>query len=620
MIQSKFKGNRFVVRCCIAVALLALASCGGGGGGSSVPASVATGIVSGSAGDGPLVGTTVTITDANGTVVGTATTDANAQYNIAVPLTTPVPLTITFGLDGIDQVTGLAPTIRLQTVALTVPAGGVTANANPLSTLAVATAKALGGLTPANIAAAVSSVRTSLGFGVPATFDPIGGTINTNNVASTIKANEAAAELIRRAMAVTGQTQANTIVALAADLTDGVVDGKVKANVPGLVASATAAKFAAQVQTQIAAIGIEVINNSLIVTTNGTTPAPLKGGVSITVALDNAATLSNGGAAPAVTVANVPLETIFVQQIKIAVDAANTLSGGGNVALTAISGALQTLLTTNNSTTVNTLTKITNATNAATATSTAATNAAAGTNVAAANNAVTLALSFTLTANQVTVTDHNTNGTPLTAQTVVLSAPANGVVTANVPTAFNATNLSALITAANTTAKAPTIGFTSSLPVGSGTTTVTAELLDNPAGQSTANVGTHQSGERYLKVVFNVDWLSDGSTLTLTAAAGTATATFFTAVNTTATGVVVTLTNASANILSTGTTVNLPAGQTQINAAIANLFGQTGTLSTALNAVQVSGSYFYKLSFSGFPLANPTPVQFSSIEGTFNVQ
>jgi len=605
----KLKRHGFVLRCCMAAALMALASCGGGGG----AAAVATGNVGGSAGDGPLVGTTVTITDANGAVVGTAKTDANAHYNIAVPLTAAVPLTITFGTDGIDQVTGQAPTIPLSTVALTVPAGGVTANANPLSTLAVETAKKLGGLTAANIAAAVSSVRTSLGFGVPSTFDPIGGVINANNVASTIKANEAAAELIRRATAATGKTQANAIAALAEDLTDGVVDGKVKA---GVTATQASANVAAQIQAQIAAVGIEVINNNLVVTTNGTTAAPLKGGAAnITAALDNAATLSNGGVAPTVTVANVPLETIFIQQTKVAVDAANTLAGGGNTALNAISAALGTVLASNNATNVGVLTTATstNAGAAVTAISTATTNAAAGTNVATANNGVTSALSFKLNANSVTLTDYNAANVAQTPQTLAGTVAAGTMTLAAPTTNIIAANLQNLA-AATPTGTSPKLAFgLANLPVASGTATVTALLKDG-------TTATRSAAQRQITLVFNVNWTSDGTTLTLTAAAGTATATFFTTADTSTTGVTVTLTNASANILSVGTSVTVPNAQAQLNAAIANIFSTTTALGTALTAVQAVGNYYYQIDFTGFPFLGANSTSFTQVKGTFTAQ
>ncbi|MDQ6951461.1 MAG: hypothetical protein Q9M26_07330, partial [Mariprofundales bacterium] len=180
-----------------AVLSLGLVVTGCGGGGSSA-ASTPTATVGGSAGDGPIVNGTVTVTDASGATIGTATTDANAHYSVKVPVTATLPLTVTI-TGGIDQVTGNAPDFPLKT-AVTTALSTITAtnaNANPLSTLAVEVAKALGGVTAANLTTAVANVRNSLGFGL--SFDPISTKIDGTNVASAIKANEAVAELIRRA-------------------------------------------------------------------------------------------------------------------------------------------------------------------------------------------------------------------------------------------------------------------------------------------------------------------------------------------------------------------------------------------------------------------------------------
>lgn len=80
-----------------------------------------------------------------------------------------------------------------------------------------------------------------------------------------------------------------------------------------------------------------------------------------------------------------------------------------------------------------------------------------------------------------------------------------------------------------------------------------------------------------------------------------------------------TLTNASANILSTGSSVGVPAGTASINAAISNLFNTSG-LGTALNSVAVQGNYYYQIDFSSFPLIDAGNNSFSTIKGTFTVQ
>ena len=90
--------------------------------------------VSGSVGDGPIVDAAMTVVDANGTVVLTGMGDSTANYQIAVPDDTLMPVTIRAN-GGTDLVTGRAA--DFEWVAVATASGAQTINVSPLSTLAV---------------------------------------------------------------------------------------------------------------------------------------------------------------------------------------------------------------------------------------------------------------------------------------------------------------------------------------------------------------------------------------------------------------------------------------------------------------------------------------------------
>ncbi len=252
--------------CVLSLGLLG-AGCGGNGGSSST-ANSGTTTVTGSAGDGPIVGGTVTVKDANGVTVKTTpanpTSDQYANFSFTVPSGTALPLTITVS-GGTDKVTGKAPDFPLVTAVTSLGAGNsVYANANPLSTLIIEAAKAKGGLDAANIKDATSKVLKSMGFGLkPGVDDPIGKPVTTSNIAKIVKANEAVAEMIRRTSAKAGLKVADAIMAIGQDLTDGYADGKVAA---GAAKSMVSDKYAAHIIAQLGKVSAEVLANALDVT------------------------------------------------------------------------------------------------------------------------------------------------------------------------------------------------------------------------------------------------------------------------------------------------------------------------------------------------------------------
>ncbi|MDQ6951637.1 MAG: hypothetical protein Q9M26_08240 [Mariprofundales bacterium] len=350
---------------------------------SAAPLTTAT-TIGGSASDGgPLVGSTVTVTDATGTIIGTGITDSTAHYSVVISATATLPLIITI-TGGIDQVTGAASGLAVKT-AVTSPLSTVStinANANPLTTIAVASAIANGGLTAANLTAAVASVRNALGFGLEITSNPISTVVSGANVSSVVKANEAVAELIRRSAVSSGKTLTQIITAMAEDLTDGVLDAKSRS---GTTATQISANISALILVKVAEISIELMTNTLEITdAAGNTVVTAANSSAV---LDTAARLSNNSITPTVTVANVPLPAIFIQQTKVAVSIAKILAGN-NAALTTLSTDVG-VLTAGVVPSASAITALRTAlTNAATALATASTNAKNGIGVTSAIAAV----------------------------------------------------------------------------------------------------------------------------------------------------------------------------------------------------------------------------------------
>ncbi|HIE64373.1 MAG: hypothetical protein ABGX83_08965 [Nitrospira sp.] len=267
------------------ITVMALSGCSG----DSLPGPGGTTTISGSAGDGPSVGGAITVKDGLGALVTTTpvnpVTDGTAHFSFTVSAGTVTPLIITVS-GGTDIVTGAVQDFPLTTAVTTLPAGGtVTGNANPLSTLAVATATALGGgtLTPGNLAVATANVLGAMGFGFPTGVDPITTPVDTTNVAGVLRANEAAAEMIRRTSNATGSTIASTIANLANDLTTGAIDGRMAA---GVTPDPQAANIAAAALAQQSTIAVETLTNNLTVTTPAGEAIPGASGANFTTVLN----------------------------------------------------------------------------------------------------------------------------------------------------------------------------------------------------------------------------------------------------------------------------------------------------------------------------------------------
>ena len=188
--------------------------------------------LSGSVGDGPVVGAAMRILRNDGTELAQLESDANAGYNITVRTKGKYyPLSID-ARNGTDLVTNTAPDFDLWGAVLE-PGKKTVANVNPFSTFAVELARDLpGGVSKANLESAEDTVAREFNNGLTtlATSGTMGTKIGGANIAEIVRASEALGETVRRtrdAISSSGSpTTANTVVrALSSDLTDDVIDG-----------------------------------------------------------------------------------------------------------------------------------------------------------------------------------------------------------------------------------------------------------------------------------------------------------------------------------------------------------------------------------------------------------
>jgi len=419
------RGGRQVSAGVLLVAIvILLTSCGGGGGGGAGGAGTGTGTisVSGSGGDGPVVGGLITVTDANGNSVSTTptspVTDATAHYSFSIPSATPLPITVTL-TGGTDQVTGKAPDFALAAAATGMPSSGsIVLNLSPLSTLALESAKAEGGgaVTAARLDAAKTNLLNTLGFGLATGIDPVTTRVTTANVASVLRANEAAAELIRRVKQSAGLSFTNTITAIAEDITDGKVDGNVKT---GVTVSQANSKVAAMILAKQAKISAELVADKLDITDGA--GATLVAGTGFVTKM-NAALLKTQ---PSATGSNADISQLaptqaFLDQAKRALAGAGTLAGAGGSALDTLRRKFGALKAGSVPTVSEKSAIATDMGTAATAFTSADANAGTGTNVA---SALSTAASADVAAPVLTsFTSTTTNGSYRAGDTIDITA------------------------------------------------------------------------------------------------------------------------------------------------------------------------------------------------------
>ena len=228
--------------------------------------------------EGPVTSATIiTSSDADGKIVITNTKgNDDATFTLAIPDGTTFPIKITV-TDGTDKVT--EKNLGFQLTSIITDKNQTTTNISPLTTIIyeAATTKAGGTLaevSKANVEDVTKTVLNNFGFGIDAEdddFDPLTTKITSNNLASSLKASEAAGELVRRIAGTNAENQALIFSALGKDLADGDLDGKQDdANLPSasLPKDVSPNEFVASTSLQSAIISAEVVSNNLEVTKN----------------------------------------------------------------------------------------------------------------------------------------------------------------------------------------------------------------------------------------------------------------------------------------------------------------------------------------------------------------
>jgi hypothetical protein len=290
-----------------AVLATQLLACGGGGGSSTSDAdeSVINDVaVSGSVGDGPVTGATIEVWSSKGKMIGTMTSDNTASFNSNLKVRgNDYPLLLKVR-GGIDLVTGKAPDFQMVSVMQKPSEKWV--NINPFTTLIVKIADAMPGSMATNISAASDIVLEKLGFGFDPNIiaDPILTEITNANVAHLVKASEALGEMVRRTRdLVSGAGNAMSgdavVAAIAADMTDGFLDGQGRSGANTSIA-AVANVVSGQVLVEALSnnlkvdgvIATVVIDQSIMTTRPGITSSELTGSVRVTQGMLNRAQVS----------------------------------------------------------------------------------------------------------------------------------------------------------------------------------------------------------------------------------------------------------------------------------------------------------------------------------------
>nr|AFI78773.1 secreted protein [uncultured bacterium ws198A12] len=283
--------------------------------------------VSGSVGDGPIVGATMRILRNDGVELSQLSSDADASYNITVKTKGKFyPLGVD-ARNGTDIVTNTAPDFDLLGAVLE-PGKKSVANVNPFSTFAVELARDLpGGIDKTNLVTAQGIVTSEFNNGLSslATSGVMTTKINGSNIAEIVRASEALGETVRRtrdALGASGfSTSGNNVVrALAADLTDRVVDGR--------GSSRADARFAAVWNIVSAQVLLETMANELHVN-----------GADATDLMSNAINqVSVGTANP--MLADLTVTADMLERARIGIVAAHAITSDSAIAelLTAVAG------------------------------------------------------------------------------------------------------------------------------------------------------------------------------------------------------------------------------------------------------------------------------------------
>ncbi|MDX1481814.1 MAG: putative Ig domain-containing protein, partial [Woeseiaceae bacterium] len=227
------------------------------------PTAEVTTRLSGSVGDGPIVGAAMRITTAKGDILAEFESSAvTASYDLNVRTRGSNYPLIVDARGGTDIVTNALPDFDMQG-AVTAPSKRAVANINPFSTVAVEAAINMpGGLSKNNVADAEVLVSNALNFGLDglAVSGPMRTAITDQNIAEIVRASEALGEAVRRTrdwLSSAGFNRSGDAVveAIGSDLADGIIDGRGGARADDRVAAVFSI-----VSAQVA---LETMTNSL---------------------------------------------------------------------------------------------------------------------------------------------------------------------------------------------------------------------------------------------------------------------------------------------------------------------------------------------------------------------
>jgi hypothetical protein len=255
--------------------------------------------LSGSVGDGPVVSATITLQDAVGNVLLSGISDDQANYKLNGRVKRKdYPLVLAVD-DGTDLVTGARPDFGMSAV-IHQQGGNRIANLNPQGTLIRRIAQRLpGGLTVENSAIATATVLEQMSFGLDTAKvpDPVITQIDSANVTTIVRSSEALGEVLRRVrdrLIATGYnvTADDVFDVLAADLVDGVVDGRgdaeADARIAALLTLVSAQVIYETTQNRLKVDGYsatERLDNSIIQIAGNKQPAELTGDLLVTAGI-----------------------------------------------------------------------------------------------------------------------------------------------------------------------------------------------------------------------------------------------------------------------------------------------------------------------------------------------
>ena len=530
-----------------------LISSGCDSGSNTTSNAIKSGRIKGNALDGPIKGGTVEARIGN-KIIASSTTTETGGYNIDIPEDTQLPIIISI-TGGIDLVTSAPLSFSLNSIITTdsFNINDRNINIDTLSTLVVASYQ----LFPErSIKDSLQNIIGSLSFGLSPDINPITTPIDKDNAADIIKANQAAIEFIKRLSVLSQKSLPKTFIALAEDLTDGVIDCKVAERIEATQLSDLFCKQARITQFEVIS---EVLENRLRITDEkGTT---LISADESAKKLNEVIKINQAEADASQTTENVETTQELVNEVLEAIADIETYTDAELIDA-GISAPTVVIFQE----TVDTLKK----------------------------EAIDLG-SFSLISNMVIIKDYS-GGIEIPTSTEGIVD--NGVMTLNINQPFNATN-AALLTQQSPEGTSPTLNFDlRNTPKITGKSNITLLLKDGLNSNRLEN-------ERQIILTVPVTW---GPELGQLAAIGDSSSVqYITADNTLVTTSIV---NQEANFITL-------QGQ-QMEVAITKLFN-ISSLGTVLENMGVNGTYFYQVQLDTLPLFDKDNNQVSVIQGIFSI-